>query len=107
VSPLSTSGEQETGFICSEQSALILGWQGNKESHAVLSFPKWGFGSNTSLFLFVKKVAVHLSNRWPKQHFHDTKYVIIPYWSIVFPLTVLSAYFLLANPRLAKKTEIA
>jgi hypothetical protein len=29
----------------------------------------------------------------------------IPYWSIVFPLTLLSAYMLLSNPRPAKKTN--
>jgi hypothetical protein len=35
------------------------------------------------------------------------RYIFVPYWSVVVPLTLLSAYLLFSEPRPAKKTETA
>lgn len=36
----------------------------------------------------------------------DFTFLTIPYWSIVIPLTLLSAYLLLSKPRVAKPTAV-
>lgn len=42
--------------------------------------------------------------RWGQPTTHRLRVWVVPYWSIVIPLTLLSAWLLLSKPRVAKPT---
>ncbi len=67
---------------------------------------------------FVPSDYVDVKWRWEWEGFHfgageskytrgeETEFGVIPYWSVVLPLTLLSAYLLLSKPQIAKAHSV-
>jgi hypothetical protein len=79
---------------------------------------RFGCDDNASIFvgestyvgvvLCPYEILFHKFKQFPESNMaptRETVLLIVPYWSVVNPLTLLSAYLLLSKPRPANKTK--
>lgn len=105
-------GTKTTGIVYSVRNCLSLTSRQDDDLHSVVSFPIW---HESPAIDFPDPSAVYpVEWKCPKCGSNflvggDAGFLArishIPYWSIVTPLTALSAWLLLSKPRMAKTRE--
>jgi hypothetical protein len=108
----------EKGICLVTSNRGLLLWEGVEESIPFqLTLPSFYLTGDATTYNFLDN-GQHVTWHWGSCGFEfgettfritgwSKAFRIIPYWSIVVPLTLLSAYLLLSKPRPAKKPETA
>jgi hypothetical protein len=87
-------------------------WTGTIESRGKLDCKWYSSNQNTNILicrpediLWRRKFFEFEFGEFPDPNIGNATYCIAPYWSIVIPLTLLSAYLLLSKPRVSKTRQ--
>jgi len=111
------SGTPTTGVLYSVHGSLFVGWYTNESAYHKLSLPGW-YTVNPQLEGRVFFLSGDLDWEWkwcgfgfghwsPVEGGPDEFLFMIPYWSIVVPLILVSALLLLIKPRKSTPEKIA
>jgi len=107
------SGKYTMEHCVSVDHSLVWGRLRTDDSRSIIVFPVWETSGSSNLDAFLDRANLRCS--WRRCGFGvgemnagpaDRHTIwIIPYWSIVIPLTLLSAWLLLSKPRKATRTH--